>query len=42
MDALQPFVDSGATVVLGVNLDDLDDHRQDNRPHLKPEHDSPC
>lgn len=27
MDALQPFVDSGATVVLGVNVDDLDDHR---------------
>ena len=27
MDALQPFVDDGATVVLGVNLDDLNDHR---------------
>ncbi len=27
MDALQPFVDRGMTVVLGVNVDDLDDHR---------------
>ena len=31
MDALQPFVDDGATVVLGVNVDDLDDHRPGQR-----------
>lgn len=27
LDALAPLVDDGASVVLGVNLDDLDDHR---------------
>lgn len=31
MEALQPFVDNGATVVLGVNVDDLDDHRPGQR-----------
>lgn len=27
MEALSPYVESGATVVLGVNVDDLSDHR---------------
>jgi len=31
MDALEPFVEDGATVVLGVNVDDLGDHRPGQR-----------